>query len=215
MPDSGRGNGDRTRLSGRRLGSFTAPAVASWTSSTLAYPPACRHRHSSISPTGRDVAPLKRSSIHTSGYNSPPGRGRGQPTPAPYMVRLPTHANMPDTGSRPASIVKIRTPLGRSSHARRGAGGHLRGATPKRARRGHDGREDNRGLRKTGRRAWQRNGGRSRRLRGALRSHGSSTPAALGLAPAGAVLVRPDGHEVARWSAPNADPEPGVAWLST
>lgn len=43
----------------------------------------------------------------------------------------------------------------------------------------------------------------------------STTPAALGLAPAGAVLVRPDGHEVARWSAPDADPEPGVAWLST
>jgi len=30
----------------------------------------------------------------------------------------------------------------------------------------------------------------------------TATAAALGLAPAGAVLVRPDGHEVARWSAP-------------
>ena len=43
---------------------------------------------------------------------------------------------------------------------------------------------------------------------------GPATAAALGLAPAGGVLVRPDGHEVARWPAPAADPEPGVAWLS-
>ncbi|MBW3546523.1 MAG: FAD-dependent monooxygenase [Actinobacteria bacterium] len=31
----------------------------------------------------------------------------------------------------------------------------------------------------------------------------------------GAVLVRPDGHEVARWSAPKGDPDPGVAWLAS
>ena len=37
--------------------------------------------------------------------------------------------------------------------------------------------------------------------------------AALGLGPAGAVLVRPDGHEVARWSTPDNQPEPGIAWL--
>ncbi|MFN2607501.1 MAG: FAD-dependent monooxygenase [Acidimicrobiales bacterium] len=35
----------------------------------------------------------------------------------------------------------------------------------------------------------------------------------LGVAPTGGVLVRPDGHEVARWSAADAEPEPGVAWL--
>jgi hypothetical protein len=39
------------------------------------------------------------------------------------------------------------------------------------------------------------------------------TAAALGLEPAGAVLVRPDGHEVARWAAPNTTARPGVAWL--
>ena len=40
--------------------------------------------------------------------------------------------------------------------------------------------------------------------------------AALGLAPTGAVLVRPDGHEVAGWSTTEIKtlPEPGVAWLA-
>jgi putative polyketide hydroxylase len=37
---------------------------------------------------------------------------------------------------------------------------------------------------------------------------------ALGLGSTGAVLVRPDGHEVARWSAPGSPPEPGAAWLA-
>jgi len=37
--------------------------------------------------------------------------------------------------------------------------------------------------------------------------------AALRLEPTGAVLVRPDAHEVARWSAPGSQPEPGIAWL--
>lgn len=36
--------------------------------------------------------------------------------------------------------------------------------------------------------------------------------AALGLGPTGAVVVRPDGHEVARWSTPAGEPEHGVAW---
>ncbi|MGH9182414.1 MAG: FAD-dependent monooxygenase [Acidimicrobiales bacterium] len=40
------------------------------------------------------------------------------------------------------------------------------------------------------------------------------TAAALDLAPTGAVLVRPDGHEVARWSAADTDPEPEAAWLA-
>jgi hypothetical protein len=40
------------------------------------------------------------------------------------------------------------------------------------------------------------------------------TAAALGLEPAGAVLVRPDGHEVARWATPDTTPRPGVAWLA-
>jgi putative polyketide hydroxylase len=39
------------------------------------------------------------------------------------------------------------------------------------------------------------------------------TAAALDLGRAGAVLVRPDGHEVARWSAADGAPDPGVAWL--
>jgi putative polyketide hydroxylase len=39
------------------------------------------------------------------------------------------------------------------------------------------------------------------------------TAAALDLGPAGAVLVRPDGHEVARWTAVDAALRPGVAWL--
>lgn len=43
----------------------------------------------------------------------------------------------------------------------------------------------------------------------------TATAGALGLAPTGALLVRPDGHEVARWRAPAADPAPGVAWLPT
>lgn len=37
---------------------------------------------------------------------------------------------------------------------------------------------------------------------------------ALELTAAGAVLVRPDGHEVARWSSPDAVPARGVAWLA-
>jgi putative polyketide hydroxylase len=40
------------------------------------------------------------------------------------------------------------------------------------------------------------------------------TAAALGLGAVGAVLVRPDGHEVARWAAADAAPRPGVAWLA-
>ena len=36
---------------------------------------------------------------------------------------------------------------------------------------------------------------------------------ALDLLPTGAVLVRPDGHEVSRWSGIDGEPEPGVAWL--
>ena len=35
------------------------------------------------------------------------------------------------------------------------------------------------------------------------------TAAAPGLEPAGAVHVRPDGHEVARWATPDATPCPG------
>lgn len=41
----------------------------------------------------------------------------------------------------------------------------------------------------------------------------NQTAAALDLAPAGAVLVRPDGHEVARWPTIDGEPEPGVAWF--
>jgi 2-polyprenyl-6-methoxyphenol hydroxylase-like FAD-dependent oxidoreductase len=41
----------------------------------------------------------------------------------------------------------------------------------------------------------------------------AQTAATLNLAPAGAVLVRPDGHEVARWPTIDGEPEPGVAWL--
>ena len=37
--------------------------------------------------------------------------------------------------------------------------------------------------------------------------------AALGLEPTGAVLVRPDGHEVARWATRTAEPDRGIAWL--
>ena len=37
---------------------------------------------------------------------------------------------------------------------------------------------------------------------------------ALGLGRTGAVLVRPDGHEVARWPAVDGEPRPGVAWLA-
>ncbi len=40
----------------------------------------------------------------------------------------------------------------------------------------------------------------------------SETTAALDLTPAGAVLVRPDGHEVARWAGIDASPRRGVAW---
>ncbi len=36
---------------------------------------------------------------------------------------------------------------------------------------------------------------------------------ALRVGSTGAVLVRPDGHEVARWTAVDDEPEPGVAWL--
>ena len=42
----------------------------------------------------------------------------------------------------------------------------------------------------------------------------SPTAAVIGLVPGGAVLVRPDGHEVARWVSPDAPPIPGVAWPS-
>jgi len=38
------------------------------------------------------------------------------------------------------------------------------------------------------------------------------TAAALGLPPTGAALVRPDGHEIARWTAADAPPKPGPAW---
>lgn len=38
--------------------------------------------------------------------------------------------------------------------------------------------------------------------------------AALDLGPSGAVLVRPDGHEIARWSTSDGQPNPGVAWLA-
>ncbi len=38
--------------------------------------------------------------------------------------------------------------------------------------------------------------------------------AALQLGPTGAVLVRPDGHEVARWASAGDPPEPGAAWLT-
>jgi len=37
---------------------------------------------------------------------------------------------------------------------------------------------------------------------------------AVDLGSTGALLVRPDGHEVARWTAPDAAPRPGVAWLA-
>lgn len=40
------------------------------------------------------------------------------------------------------------------------------------------------------------------------------TAAALGLNPPATVLVRPDGHEVARWPTPDTTPRPGVAWLA-
>jgi 2-polyprenyl-6-methoxyphenol hydroxylase-like FAD-dependent oxidoreductase len=40
------------------------------------------------------------------------------------------------------------------------------------------------------------------------------TSAALDLAPAGAVLVRTDGHEVARWGGIEDAPRQGVAWLA-
>ena len=40
------------------------------------------------------------------------------------------------------------------------------------------------------------------------------TTAALGLTPHGAVLVRPDGHEVARWTGIEKAPCHGVAWLT-
>jgi putative polyketide hydroxylase len=40
------------------------------------------------------------------------------------------------------------------------------------------------------------------------------TATALDLGSTGAVLVRPDGHEVARWAAFDAAPRPGVAWLA-
>ena len=36
---------------------------------------------------------------------------------------------------------------------------------------------------------------------------------ALGLEPTGAVLVRPDGHEVCRWAGPDTDARPGAAWF--
>ena len=39
-----------------------------------------------------------------------------------------------------------------------------------------------------------------------------ATAAVIGLVPGGAVLVRPDGHEVARWLSPDTAPIPGVAW---
>ena len=38
------------------------------------------------------------------------------------------------------------------------------------------------------------------------------TADAIDLPPAGALLVRPDGHEVARWPAADAPPQPGPAW---
>jgi putative polyketide hydroxylase len=41
------------------------------------------------------------------------------------------------------------------------------------------------------------------------------TAAALDLGPTGGVLVRPDGHEVARWDSVGAMPRPGVAWLAS
>jgi putative polyketide hydroxylase len=40
------------------------------------------------------------------------------------------------------------------------------------------------------------------------------TATALDIGPKGAVLVRPDGHEVARWDSVDATPRPGVAWLA-
>jgi hypothetical protein len=42
----------------------------------------------------------------------------------------------------------------------------------------------------------------------------AETAAALDLGPNGGVLVRPDGHEVARWDSVDAPPPPGVAWLA-
>jgi hypothetical protein len=40
------------------------------------------------------------------------------------------------------------------------------------------------------------------------------TATALDIGPKGAVLVRPDGHEVARCDSVDATPRPGVAWLA-
>jgi putative polyketide hydroxylase len=40
------------------------------------------------------------------------------------------------------------------------------------------------------------------------------TATALDIGPKGGVLVRPDGHEVARWDSVDATPRPGVAWLA-
>jgi putative polyketide hydroxylase len=37
---------------------------------------------------------------------------------------------------------------------------------------------------------------------------------ALDLGPTGAVLVRPDGHEIGRWPTADAQAEPGIAWLA-
>jgi putative polyketide hydroxylase len=42
----------------------------------------------------------------------------------------------------------------------------------------------------------------------------ASAATALGLGSTGAVLVRPDRHEVARWPSPGSQPEPGLAWLA-
>jgi hypothetical protein len=42
----------------------------------------------------------------------------------------------------------------------------------------------------------------------------ASAAVALGLGSTDALLVRPDGHEVARWSAPGRQTEPGLAWLA-
>jgi len=42
----------------------------------------------------------------------------------------------------------------------------------------------------------------------------SDVATALNLGPTGAVLVRPDGHEIGRWTAADAQPEPGIAWLA-
>ena len=42
---------------------------------------------------------------------------------------------------------------------------------------------------------------------------GGDVALALRLGSTGAMLVRPDGHEVARWTAVDDEPEPGIAWL--